>query len=811
MRRLGLALASLSSGCATDVMPGIDVISADASESMAEVRALERSAGDPSGELRRALLAEVVEAEPDWVGPARLLDVLDQGKLRGVDVLTRRREALRSASGGDSYARASYLLGRLGGERGAELLDECARANPGFAWGLHGGAWSALRDGRLADAVKLEERAITRARDAFDRALFTLSLAEFKRRHEDVEAGYAVLKATSIEKSLSGSDAVWWRGERSAFALRLDGGDALEDGWRELIEVLADPLLGEDDALRLVQLARSARREHRGLDPYGLMLDEALAARSEVSLLFERASFAHECGRHVRAATLWGELEDGEWWAPARERRLASFAVGGFGVAIDRWLNGLPSFVLADSGLPKNERLARVVLAARATVTPGDAEALRALGEACLAAGWFAEAYALAPHLVALDPGAAQLLSERAERGFALLAFFDRSLGHELQPLPDSSLEIGDEWLGIHRFLSGLSEELGRSGELFDESSLESLRSSLEASPIYSFSPFAALVHPGPSFSAQDDLLDVGAEGERVAGLAELGEALGRFILLGQLSGRKRADGAVFPVLWSERHSGEHEGVEWSGSVVWCEGIEPVGWLGRNSSITGAALHDGFWIDVESVRREHARWLKLQREWSVEEAERALSAPAPRSSGEFERRALRPLLSAGERVRLAVYVDRGGVVPTHAELLDGVARHEEGHLVDRALHMPLSSHPLRVVKLLGSAGFDPSAVLERLEYRAQLVALCETSDPRLCLADCLLMVENAPAAARAHARGYEALLNDLIERLDQQMQDDSTAWPRLSAEHALVHQLHLLKAEEVRELAEGLARDVGMP
>ena len=125
--------------------------------------------------------------------------------------------------------------------------------------------------------------------------------------------------------------------------------------------------------------------------------------------------------------------------------------------------------------------------------------------------------------------------------------------------------------------------------------------------------------------------------------------------------------------------------------------------------------------------------------------------------------------------------------------------------------MPLSSHPLRVVKLLGSAGFDPSAVLERLEYRAQLVALCETSDPRLCLADCLLMVENAPAAARAHARGYEALLNDLIERLDQQMQDDSTAWPRLSAEHALVHQLHLLKAEEVRELAQGLARDVGMP
>ena len=169
------------------------------------------------------------------------------------------------------------------------------------------------------------------------------------------------------------------------------------------------------------------------------------------------------------------------------------------------------------------------------------------------------------------------------------------------------------------------------------------------------------------------------------------------------------------------------------------------------------------------------------------------------------------LLAAGERVRLAVYVDRGGVVPTHAELLDGVARHEEGHLVDRALHMPLSSHPLRVIKLLGSAGFDPPAVLERLEYRAQLVALCQTEDPRLCLADCLLMVENAPPAARAHARGYEDLLDDLIERLDEELQDDPAAWPRLSAERSLVHQLHLLKAEEVRELAQGLARDVGLP
>ena len=294
-------------------------------------------------------------------------------------------------------------------------------------------------------------------------------------------------------------------------------------------------------------------------------------------------------------------------------------------------------------------------------------------------------------------------------------------------------------------------------------------------------------------------------------GLAELGEALGRFILLGQISGRDEADGAVFPTLWTERLSGEHQGVEWSGSVIWCEGIEPVGWLGRNSSVTGAALHDGFWIDVEAVRREHGRWLELQRDWSLEEASRALALPAPRAKDEAERRALRPLLGAGARVRLAVFVDREGEIPSHGELLEGVSRHEEGHLVDRSLHLPLSSHPLRAVKLLGRAAFDPPAVLERLEYRAQVVALCETEDPRLILADSLLMVESAPASARAHARGYGELLEDLLELLDERLQAEPGAWPALDPSSVLVHQLHLLEPEEVRALGEELARRVGIP
>ena len=165
----------------------------------------------------------------------------------------------------------------------------------------------------------------------------------------------------------------------------------------------------------------------------------------------------------------------------------------------------------------------------------------------------------------------------------------------------------------------------------------------------------------------------------------------------------------------------------------------------------------------------------------------------------------------GARVRLAVIVDRGGEVPTFTEILSAVEIHEQGHLVDRALHLPLSSHPLRTVRLLGRAGFDPPAVLERLEYRAQVVALCEAEDPRTVLADSLLMVENAPQTARAHARGYEALLRDLLGILDKRVQRDPSAFSGIDPDGALVHELHRLGPEEVRSLGRALAKRVGIP
>ena len=57
---------------------------------------------------------------------------------------------------------------------------------------------------------------------------------------------------------------------------------------------------------------------------------------------------------------------------------------------------------------------------------------------------------------------------------------------------------------------------------------------------------------------------------------------------------------------------GAHLGVPYSGTVAWCEGTEvPSRPARRGARIVGAALHEGYWVDVQGVRRELERWRSL--------------------------------------------------------------------------------------------------------------------------------------------------------------------------------------------------------
>ena len=61
-----------------------------------------------------------------------------------------------------------------------------------------------------------------------------------------------------------------------------------------------------------------------------------------------------------------------------------------------------------------------------------------------------------------------------------------------------------------------------------------------------------------------------------------------------------------------------------------------------------------------------------------------------------------------------------------------------------------------------------------------------------------------------HGTAYAELLRDLIDELDGNLQSDPGAWPEIHPTRTLVHQLHHLSPDQVRDLARALARDEGL-
>jgi hypothetical protein len=61
-----------------------------------------------------------------------------------------------------------------------------------------------------------------------------------------------------------------------------------------------------------------------------------------------------------------------------------------------------------------------------------------------------------------------------------------------------------------------------------------------------------------------------------------------------------------------------------------------------------------------------------------------------------------------------------------------------------------------------------------------------------------------------HGTAYAELLRDLIDELDGALQSDPGAWPEIHPTHTLVHQLHHLSPDQVRDLALAIARDEGL-
>jgi len=839
-RALHLAFVVLLAACATTSSPAPPPAPpAAAVEAFDRARSL-RDAGADAREPRLwEALAEARRLAPDWIAPARLEDDLLAGELRQVEAIERRRQALAESPGD---VKAAYLARRLSEERDPANYAPLVVAAPDLAWVRHAHAWTLSLTGPV-EAVEAEWRAaIALARTPWEAAYFGRLLATYligagrKTRGfelydellDDLPLRTADRAALTMELAITemraGASARRELGYERGLSL-LRGEDLTPIGLQHLVDALLRTFVLSDSGRDRFELALASHESEQRQE----LLAEFWLSRGE-------RGFVRGLARSSGASAIAAQLD----------RRVSldtHLRRGEPGRGMDEWLGRQPSQVLGSDGLPADENLREVVLAARAVDESSDrTSALARLGEAFLTVGWYSRAAITAQLLAEEDFTTAFELRRRAAAGRSLFS----SLQDLLEEVEGDSSELALEAAWEPPILQGdpppigsLEDLLQRWGQAFAQAadadgrptSAGALREIFAASPVQSYGPFAELVHPGPHFSDADEAAGIGMAGEEVPGLAREMLRRGRFAVLGEVLGDK-PDATVLRVLHLEEREGEHLGVPWSGTVVWCEGIDVKSRAQRlGTHIGGAAVHEGYWVDLEQVRLLHDLWTRTRERFdgapsdlaARQRVERALAtrglrlrhAPTMSRQRRRERRAITPALGQAERMRLALLAERAQ--PGHLlgelrfeEVVDLIATHEEGHLCDRTRFLPLSRGLGSILHLLVEEGFSALRVQTRLEYRAELTALCEIDDPRLALVDLLLAAESDLAESLGHGPAYRQLLSHLLGVLDDELEIEPEAWPELSPDHTLLHQLHHLPPEKLRKVARELARREGL-
>jgi hypothetical protein len=131
-----------------------------------------------------------------------------------------------------------------------------------------------------------------------------------------------------------------------------------------------------------------------------------------------------------------------------------------------------------------------------------------------------------------------------------------------------------------------------------------------------------------------------------------------------------------------------------------------------------------------------------------------------------------------------------------ADVTGQVLAHEDGHLVDAALHLPVGSHTFRNLGLAISRGFSANRILAYLERNAQLTAIAEGPAPLASLATCCERI----GRAGVHAAGYTEIVEGLVELIHAHPE----RYPEIDRDRVIVQQLHRLDADQVRALAKEL-------
>jgi hypothetical protein len=842
---VGLSLTGLGCRAATRAPIEVEAVSEAASAAFEEARSWDRGAGRLARERARKAAQRAHELAPDWAAPLRLLDDYRADDLLGIVALAEHRAILGRDPGN---ALEHYLAGRLEGSLGRGRFERAVELDPDLAWGHHGLGVMASVAGNRHAAVDHGQRALARARDGYERSHFTSMLARYHASNDEPRTAIEVLDERLNDPGIAPIDRDALSVQLAMIELSMVFQPEYRQGWARALDLIRTRDLTDDEIDRLVDRMRLLRSNDQSAS---LELQLALTQRPGVARDRWRATLMLEQRETSLALQLLNRARKSRPEASERDRpllRAARFAASQFALGVEEWLGELPRVVLAEDELPRDPALRQIVLDARALGTdPGKDELVR-FGEHLVAAGWFREARSVAAALGEyLDEGLR--LEDQAAAGMGLIGEFKNLMealdqrraprgptlgsasGSAAPPLEAeaTAAHYSATVRDLHGMLAAMAPAVARSQALLGgETDEERVFGVLLDSPMMEYASVGALVHPGPWYSVSDEEAGRGTAGEPVPGLAALLARLGRFGVFGQLSGGGGPDGTILQLVLAEDDGGEHLGVPWTGTIVWCEGADLKSRAGRmGADISGAALHEGYWVDIDAVRREHLPWVLVQRRFIGGADQNRLSqalltrglklatAADDQQGRRRERRDATTLLGEADRMRLAVLRDRArqgvrGDLVTLDELLEVTAIHEEGHLCDRTRFLPLSRNLLSATRFLLSAGVSPSGVSRKLEYRAQLIAVCEAWDPRVPLVSVLRAAEGTGGGPTPHAAAYRELLSDLLSTLDRELERDPGAWSELDPDHVLAHQLHWLGPEKVRQLALLQARREGL-
>ena len=699
-------------------------------------------------EAARALLESLLARAPRSVAVHRALQNLRMAGHERED-LAREYRGLCAAAPRDPLWH--YLYGRLL-HRVEDQRVEFKRARdlaPDWVWGVYGMAWTELAEGRPARALPYIDAALELdPRHALAHQLKGRALAALQDFDlAEVELRYAArldrLSSAQAWVALAGISEA--RGERlsefEALSQALDVAPEDEGVVERLLDWLAD---SDSRAMRLLARDRLERYVEEWPD-----VGPAPRVRARLSRVVR--------DRREELAQLRAVVEKGVV-TPDISRQLRGLVAEREPGACSLWVRAL--------GVPATE------------LAPGPARIVR-----CLASPAEAEAVPLALWLQFLDRAGWQEEALDLVRALPQSAVDDaahevvRALRSHLRALSKLELFADEVEAGLH---PGAGSDLGifmrAMGRIVAKETGEKLGND---EPLRSF-PFVGEIldssrRPAGSLNAY-----LGRHGQ-VMFAGRLAGGMSQALLMNVVKGplEERPEG------WPDER-----GIRgWVGEAV---RIRPKEDLFGESA--GRALLRSYYLDLDVLRPWAGRLSRDVQALTARQRQRLEATQGLEAHGGRERQSVALPLDAAMALRWRAFQ-----LPGRLPVVENVHAPAVGHLFDDLEFLPLGDHILSNLLLALQGGFTAEGIMSYLEESAEAHALVHGVSPHLVLAE---MVAALPRTAEVgpHSRGYRRLLERFLAELDRRLDE----FPSLRKDRTLLHQLHRLSEDEIRDVASAL-------